>query len=531
LAVNTASELEPRAELENIYGVVNQSTTIMTGPQRERALDLADVVIAPPLDEFSNLDFNMADSIIARGYTAACRTLDLLLAHQPALRQDDTTATERILLDSISITGLDNKIFEHREAEAFLRWSHPQQYSTVQLERRLQQIIDKGQMRRISTRLRVDSTGTFADITLEPYPLLREVHFKGNSVFTDSILEQKFSPQLGRPADAPQIAAAARECLELYEKQAYSLAEISAIELDDKTGRLTVSFDEGRLSGLEVTGNKSVKDWVVTRHFPLQRGRLFNYRVFLKGLEDLHATGLFSHVSGRVIKGEDGAKVILKVAEKDYDIIRFGLRHDLEYQTDVFVEIVNSNLLGLGNEIYLHAGYCPRRERYAVGLRADRIFRTYLTAAVQIYREIHYRDRYADNRHYGFFETARKGLLVSFGQNLKRFGAISGKFRSEDIVLTDGPPVPHSVARLRSAIFSLRYDDLDRLPFARRGRRADISMELANDFAGGNVIFRKASATLENWLSPNGRLTIGQRLTLGTADHVLPDYERFALGT
>lgn len=530
LAVNTTAELEPKSALQNIYGVANQSTTIMTQPQRERSLEMADVVITPPLEGFSNLDFGMADSIIDRGYTAACRTLDSLLGHQPAPPPDDTTSTAKAALDSITVTGLDENIFEHREIGRFLRETNPRPSTIEQLEKKLRHIINKGQVRQITARLEADSTGFFAGVAVEPYPLLTEVHFAGNSVFADSILIEKFAFLLGHPADAPGIAAALNRCLQLYGQQAYSLAEICAVELDNDTGRLTVCFDEGRLSSLEVTGNKSVKDWVVTRHFPLQQGRLFNYRAFVKGLEELYAAGMFSQVSGRITRDADGPRVILNVVEKDYDIMRFGLRHDLEYQTDVFVEVVNSNLLGLGNEIYLHVGYCPRRERYAAGLRADRIFRTYLTAGVHLYREIHQRHRYTDNHRRGFFETARKGLLVSFGQNLKRFGAISANFRSEDIVLTDQPSLSYSRTRLRSVILSLRYDDLDRLPFARRGRRADLSLELADDFAGGEVPFRKARATMENWLSPIGRFTIGQRLTLGTADRMLPDYERFALG-
>ena len=80
---------------------------------------------------------------------------------------------------------------------------------------------------------------------MEPYPLLREVRFAGNTVFPDSVLIQAFADQIGRPVDNPLIARAARACLELYARQAYSLAEISAIELDDGTGCLTVHFDEG----------------------------------------------------------------------------------------------------------------------------------------------------------------------------------------------------------------------------------------------------------------------------------------------
>jgi NTE family protein len=530
LAVNTTSELESAVALENIYNVANQSTTIMTRPQSQQALTLADVVIAPLLHEYNNLDFDRADTIIALGYSAACRVLDSLLAYYQPPAQDSAAGERDITVDSVAVSGLDETVLEHREIIAYLRSPSGDKLSLERLEHKLHQVIDNGQVRRITLQVSADPRPTIGEITISPYPRLREVVFDGNSVFPNAVLAAGFSPLIGRLADTRRLAEALRSCLELYEAEAYSLVEIRAAELDDSTGRLRVVIDEGRLSGLEVAGNTSVKDWVITRHFPLQKGRLFNFREFFHGLEDLHATGLFNNVGGRIARGADGPIVKLNVREKDYDIVRFGLRHDLEYQTDVFAEVVNSNLLGLGNEIYIHAGYCPRRERYAAGVHADRMFRTYLNAAVQAYREIHERYRYVDYHRRGFFETARTGLMLTVGHNIKRFAAFSANVRLEDIVLTEEPPLPNSRARLRAMVFSAQYDDLDRYPFSRHGRKFDLSVEFADDFVGGNVVYRKACAQLENWLSPIGRFTIGQRITLGVADRVVPDYERFALG-
>jgi len=529
LAVNTTSSLGKESRLDNIYNVANQSTTIMTSRQREHSLSLADAVVTPRLGEISNLDFDLADTIIARGYAGARQMLDSLLAGAWA-NPGNSDEGEEIPIDSIVLSGLPDEGFAAYDVAVSLLKSEPPIRSTAELQGRLLQIIREGYFRRITVEVREDSMLALAEISFEPYPELNSVHFEGNTVFPDTVLQKDFARLLGQPVNARRIVAAVRHCLQLYHDQAFSLAEIREVELDRASGRLSVIIDEGRLSGLEVTGNETVKDWVITRHFPLKRGHLFNYRALLQGMEDLHASGLFSQINSRIKWTENGPLVILEVTEKDYDIVRFGLRHNLEYQTDGFVEIVNTNILGLGNEIYFHAGYCPRRERYSAGVRAARIFRTYLTAEVRAYREIHERYRYTDHRRNGFFETARNGLLLSFGQNIKRLGSVSGKFRSEDIKLTAQPPSPVATARLRSVILAARYDDLDRLPFPRHGRRANVSIEWADDFAGGEVIFRKINATVENWLSPADRVTIGQGISLGSADRVLPDYERYSLG-
>ncbi len=527
IAVNTASELEPVSSLDNVYGVANQSTTIMTQPEMGRELQRADVIISPDLAGFSNLDFSQVDTLIARGYSATRRVLDSLVRHA---ERGYVAATEQqdFRIDSLVLNGLSDSVFAHREITAFLQGNNPHPMTAATLLNRLDQILENGHVRGIECAFVSDSL-TVGHVAVDPLPTVHDVQLTGNTLFPDSVLLPHFHGVAGRPGDAYAIASSLDEILEYYHKQAYSLADIQAVELNDD-GVLRVTITEGRLAGLQVVGNESVKDWVVTRHFPLQKGRVFNYRRLINGMEELHASGLFNHINGRVAHTPDGPLAILEVIEKDYDILRFGLRHDLEYQTDGFIEIVNTNLLGLGNEIFAHVGYCPRRERYEVGYRADRIFRTYLTASFRAYREIHERRRYTANQQTGFFETARSGLLASFGQNLRAFGMVSGTYRTEDIKLTDQPPAIASRHKIRSLIFAARYDDLDRLPFTRLGRRVNLSVEWADELFGGDVLFLKMWGEVENWFSLGRRFTLSQRVVGGTADQALPDFERFSLG-
>ena len=529
LAVNTTSGLQPQAELRDVYSVANQSTTIMTAPQLARSLAAADAVIVPDLAGISNFDFRLIDTLIARGYAAARVVLDSLSAAWAA-RPDSISSQEKTRIDSIVVTGLPDRRPELAAAAEYAREADAPFHTVGRLQKKLEEIAEGGFLRRITAQLRKGSRTTVAEITFEPNPVLTAVEITGNTVFPDSVLQRHFVGLVGRPANLNEIASAARCCLEEYGAQSRSLAEIRGIALDTLTGRLTVDLDEGRLAGLQVIGNTTVKTWVITRHFPLKPGQLFSFPAVLQGMEDLHASGLFSQINARITRTDAGPLVVLEVVEKDYDIVRLGLHHDLEYQTETFVEIVNTNILGLGNEMYIHAGYCPRREQFAAGLRADRVFRTLLTAEIRADREIHQRHRYTDNRRDGFFETARNGLLFSLGQNIKRLGTLSCALRSEDIKLTQPPPTATSTARLRSVILDGRYDDLDRLPFPRRGRHIDLSVEWADNFAGGQVVFRKISGHMENWVPFSETLTLGQQFTVGSADHSLPLFERYALG-
>ncbi len=526
LAVNTASALEPADALDNIYAVANQSTTIMTQPQLDEALKQADIVITPDLGGLTNLDFIAADSIISLGYREARRVIDSLIGS--GWTAPNTESNPGTVLDSIIFMDRDGSSPPLRTGRE-ISVSLPDRPTIDQLNSTLRREIVAGNIREVDVSMRADSTAVTANVAINWFPTLTDVSFTGNTAIESSLLLEEFAPLVGKPANRHTIARAARRCLAQYSGRGYSLVEIRSISLD-LSGRLTVGFDEGRLSAVKVQGNQTVKDWVVTRHFPLHPGQLFNYRDLLSGMEGLHASGLFSRINAKITYTPRGPVVILEVVEKDYDIVRIGLRHNLEYQTDGFLELVNSNILGLGNEIYLHAGYCPRRELYAGGVRADRIFRTYLTVDLKGFREIHERRRYVDNQRSGYFETARNGIIFSLGQNIKRFGTVSAVYRAEEIKLTKPPPTVTAKTQLRSIILQARYDDLDRFPFPRRGRRVNASIEWADDFTGGEVIFRKLSGNLESWFSPTERLTIRQRITLGSGDRSLPEYEKYTLG-
>jgi predicted acylesterase/phospholipase RssA/outer membrane translocation and assembly module TamA len=358
-------------------------------------------------------------------------------------------------------------------------------------------------------------------------PPLTTLLFKGTTVFADSTLRLATGLMPGDRCDAPTLANARDRILALYAAEGYTLADVTSTE-HDSGGVLRMTIDEAPLVRIELTGNKSVKNWVILRNFPLHRGLPYNAERAAEGMSDLHATGLFDQVTSEITRTDAGPILHLKVTEKTTDALRVGLHHNLEYQTESFLEWATINLFGIGNELTAHAQYAPRRETYSLRLKSDRIFRTYLSAALRGYYRRHTRRLYQDHERVGSFETVRLGFEASFAQNISRFAQVALHIGAEDVDFTQG----ETVFTKRLARFAVvgRLDDLDHANFPTRGHRLEAKLYWADDFLAGEIIYRAFHAHGQYVVSPNRRWTLDGAFQFATSDRPLPVYEQIGLG-
>jgi NTE family protein len=348
----------------------------------------------------------------------------------------------------------------------------------------------------------------------------------GNTAFSDSALQAVLGSWLGRDIPIDTLHGKLRGIEQVYAARGYTLATITRATVGD--GLLDVTIDEGALAGIETEGNHSVKNWVILRSFPLKRGTLYNAHRMSQGMADLHASGLFDQVTADVVRSDSGPKLKLQVTERTNDALRIGLHHNLEYQSEGFIQWAKENLFGLGNELTLHAQYAPRRQYYFARVKADRILRSYLTGSLRLYHLEHERRLYQDHEQVGDFVTTRDGFELSFGQNISRIAQMAFVVRSEQIGLT----VDSIKSRYDLSSFALlgRLDDMDDANFPTRGRRMLAELSWGDNFFGGDVIYRAFRAEGEWVYSPSKRVALSAGGRVGSADRVLPLHEKFALG-
>lgn len=356
---------------------------------------------------------------------------------------------------------------------------------------------------------------------------INAVVFRGNSVISDSILRVALAIGGGSENGQTEMRAGLRRIEDAYASREFTLASVTSAILDS-TGTLRIGIDEARLAGIELSGNVSVKNWVILRSFPLKIGTPYNSRKASQGFADLHASGLFEQITSVVSQSPAGPVLRIAVTERSTDALRLGLHHNLEYQTEGFIQWAKTNLFGLGNELTAHAQYAPRRAHYFIRAKADRLLRTYLTASARVYHHKQERYVYRDHERANTFITTRDGYEMSFGQNISRFAQMSLLVNSEfidfDLDSTDSD-YRHSRLALQA-----RLDDLDDANFPTRGRRLVALLGWGDDFFGGDLIYRSFHADGDWYYSPHNRWTLSLGAQVGSADRVLPLHERFSLG-
>lgn len=121
------------------------------------------------------------------------------------------------------------------------------------------------------------------------------------------------------------IESGAEECLELVEESGYPFAHLELQNLAFSGGReagllsALFEFDPGplvTLSGVEVKGNKSTRDWIIARESRLDSGQLFSAKAFYKGRKRILNTELFEKVEPiRIIRRYDDYYALIEVKE------------------------------------------------------------------------------------------------------------------------------------------------------------------------------------------------------------------------
>lgn len=353
------------------------------------------------------------------------------------------------------------------------------------------------------------------------------IAISGPSALSDSLVRAAVGLATPRTYERSEILSAVARIEDAYIANDFSLASVTNATWDS-SGVLRLSVNEAHLAGIELIGNTTIKNWVILRSFPLKVGTPYSSRKAAKGLADLHAAGLFEQITAEVQHSARGPILRLTLSERSTDAMRLGLHHNLEYQTEGFVQWAKTNLFGLGNELTVHAQYAPRRVHYFARVKADRILRTYLTASARIYHHKQERYVYHDHEQVSTFITTRDGYELSFGQNISRFAQMALVVTSE-LIDFDRDSTDSDYHHARAALVA-RLDDLDDANFPTRGRRLVAQLSWGDDFFNGDAVYRSFRADGDWYYSPHRRWTLSAGAQVGSADRVLPLPEKFSLG-
>lgn len=526
IAVNTSSQLLPLDKIGNPVNLVSQSINIMTLEKTKEELKKADLVLSPDLSDFSSIDFNRAKELIQIGEQTA-ESLTAQIKEVIQIRSSQKEEKEKFKIEKIEFSG--NQKIEAESLKSLIQAKEKGEVFTSEIKEDLERIYSTGYFQDVYAEIVFQDDSFLLNYHLLENPSLNQIVFENNKVFSDSVLKEKLSFKSGEILNYKFVEKDLSSILDLYHQEGYVLADFNKIQFDSISKVLKVTIDEGNISKIEVQGNKRTKSWVIKRNIPVKTGQPYNALKTNQGISNIYATGLFDQVLLNLYSASEGNILQIKVKEKNFDFLRLGAHYKDEYKAEGFLEFVDSNLLGVGNEIFGHLQYGERKQVYSLNFKADRIFKTYLTYKLKLFYSREKKFLYRDHKEEKSYEQKKIGGTFSFGQHIKRLGTASVETRWERINFYPQKEKSYQ-KKISSLIFRSLVDTFDKYPYPDRGKYHHFYLEWASEFLGGETNYKKAYTSLESYFTLAKRINFHPEVALGISDKELPLSEKFTIG-
>jgi NTE family protein len=523
VAVNTTSPLLPLKDITDAIDLANQSTTIMALPKLSTQLSEADVVIEPIIGFHKNSDFTSNESLIQAGRQAALASLPAIKA---ALQEKETESGREFNIAEVAITGLQNlpqSLFAPglQITGKIADW---------QIKNNLNKIMKSGYAN--SAEAIIENNPAMDSLTyrIDDNPRISRIAFVGLTVFEPSFLQGEIVSRPGQVANFNELERDLKIIEQNYADKGFTLARASLKDINRQTGLITILIDEGWINDIQIIGNLHTKKWVILRDFYLKPGEIFTEKKAQRSLDDLYATGLFETVKLSALPCSSGVKLVIKVEEKSFDFIRGGVRYDNEYKAAGFIDLVGSNILGMGNEFYFTAQPGEKKQSYLINLKADRIFRTYLTYRLTLSYTDFKRNYYQNHRFVRNLPEISSGFEFEIGQQFPHLGKFSTVINMSRHRFAS-PDFPDRQTRHRVSL-SLRslVDTFDAMPLPEHGKFHYFELEFAGDVFGGDLTYTKFYTSIEAYYQIYRGLNFHPRAAIGLYNRRPPYFMLFDLG-
>lgn len=306
----------------------------------------------------------------------------------------------------------------------------------------------------------------------------------------------------------------------------------SVVDLDSTDVDLSWDVSPGepvRVDGIDVEGNKKVKEYLIRRELSFGRGEFFRLKDILDSKQNLYDTGYFTSVEiePKELDVQGGeVDLRLQVRERRMGYVETGLGVGNVHGNRIFVEWGQRNLLGRGYAMNLKSAYAfklfPDNEyslkkmdfrhkyiRHEGELRFPHIFSTWNTFALGAYYERDATVEPAIVKALSFTATVSrrfsKQTSLLFGYALERIRRLEVEEEKEE-------------SRRRSIDFRLIRDTRDFYFNPQRGTYVTVEGRCSGGILGGEDDFYSLVGSYRNYVKIAENTVFAYRLRAGYAD-------------
>ena len=523
IAVNTSSDLTAAGELDNVIGIADQTTTIMSMENKKESIEKADLLIAPELEGINSMDFFETEKIIRMGEEAARKAISEIRTLIQTQKAGNNSQPYSIA--DWDIKGLS--LLPKTVMKQFLYVNS--KLSTENIKRNLDNLLSTGYISDAYAELVPTDSGYNLIYYLTNNSRIENIHASGATVVTDLEIERSLESRKGQILNYNSVISDVSFIENLYLERGYSLIRVSS-NFNTQTGLLSYFIDEGRINKITLSGNNRTKSWAINRHIPFKQNDLFIQKKAKRAVDDLYSTMLFETAKLLVVPDTVGVTLNVIVEEKPSFNVRSGARFDLEYGSRMFVDIAEDNLFGVGQRMFLSTTVGEKKRSVSFNVVQDRIFKTLFTNSLKIGYEEFKKNRYVDHDYDTHFSQFNHGIDFSVGRQIPRLGTfgIFGSYQRYSWYEPD--EIEFQKYDKGSIGIRSRVDTRDSFDFPSSGKYHQFDLEFAGDLSDNRTPFTKMFTSLESYYQITDDLNFHPKLSLGLASDFLPYFAKFSLG-
>ena len=190
---------------------------------------------------------------------------------------------------------------------------------------------------------------------------VRGYRFDGNTAFTDDELSKVTEPFTHRELTSEQIEECRRAVTLHYVNRGYVNSGAVIPDQDPENGIITIRIVEGVLSGIELHGNKWLRDRFITSRLRRWSAAPLNLNKMQEGLQLLRQNPNVRQVNAELKPGLTPGESLLDVRMEDQQPFRFGVQIDNQRPPSVGAEEISIlasdlSLTGYGDVLDLRYG-------------------------------------------------------------------------------------------------------------------------------------------------------------------------------
>lgn len=467
-------------------------------------------------------------------------------------------------VESITVRGLRN--VSETAVLAVMRLKSGEEFNEALVETDRRAIESMGLFAEVRPRVEPTETGVRIQFEVVENPLIREVRFVGNTLFTTEQLIEQLQNKPGfvfnytlRRSDTGAIEDA-------YRQQGYLALVEEYRPPDYENGVLQVVITELKVGDIKVEGNTKTRDYVIRRELRTQPGELFYVPRWFRDLNRLQNTGFFDQVEWERDFREGGKMdLTIRVKERPTGRLNVGFAIDSRRRLVGLAEVYETNFQGRGQTVGLNFQSTGGRRGNSIEVLFSEPYldRRRTSMSLSLYDKLVY--RFTSNFFGGTldpnleqqYDERRRGFSVSFGRPFGEFFSASIGLRAEDVntnrvaTTTGGGFIRQDGSSLSftlRGVYNTRDFDLD--PAV--GQYAVLTLEpgqtnirsVEQQFLDSGVVrlglsnFLRVSFDYRYYYSPQGmrntlddkRQVFAFRLYYGTLTGNVPFFEQFFIG-